>query len=259
MSHCHIHAIEYPYEDGCPRCPDAEELTDADHVAILNGLSAAASHRSEIKKALAAAEYKRANPGDYECPSCGYKTLKRGFPRCPHCRGHVEQPYWADVRKREEAAELQKKAAAEEWKRTEPERVAAAARKAAEEIERASRLAADERSALFWRRFWKFYYFYLIPILSVQTCVLIVGQYDAVFTRGSAPIWSNIFLQLCPGFNWIGYLGLLITSGGHLTGPILIFWVTAGVIGYWTSSGSKKARLTRARLEFKAYTKNHAG
>lgn len=129
MSHyCHIHG-EYPeYRDGCPDCQTAEDRAE--------------SNRAEMLDRLSTAEYKRANPGDFQCPSCRYKTLLRQASRCPMCHATIEGQYWADVEsaeKRKEKArarveELRRKREAkeaEEWKRAEPARLAAEAAAAA--------------------------------------------------------------------------------------------------------------------------------
>lgn len=151
--------------------------------------------------------------------------------------------YWSDVESRErevrreaeirakaaaEEAELKAKAAAEEWKRGEPARLAADAKQAAAERTAAAataRLAAKRRRAATWGKFWKIYFIYLLPILSFQAAALIGGKPDALLHQG----WQ-ILLLLCPGLNWLAFLGLVIGGGGPW--QILMFLLLAGGVGF---------------------------
>lgn len=55
--------------------------------------------------------YKQNNPGDYDCPSCCFTTLRYGASRCPKCRGSVAYSYWEDIDAAEEAARHAEEAA----------------------------------------------------------------------------------------------------------------------------------------------------
>lgn len=44
-------------------------------------------------EALRESDYRRANPGDYECPDCKPTTLKKNATRCPMCHGTPSQSY----------------------------------------------------------------------------------------------------------------------------------------------------------------------
>lgn len=115
--YCRTHGKYYdPGDDGCPRCQDAEEATS--------------DQARESAEALADSDYRRANPGDHQCPNCLYITLKRGASRCPQCRGEISRDYWELVRTSEQAADkrrrIQEAAARAEWERAAPERDAKA-------------------------------------------------------------------------------------------------------------------------------------
>jgi uncharacterized Zn finger protein (UPF0148 family) len=85
MSYCRIHGSYDDYfNDGCRNCQLAED---------------------ELKTEVSHAAYKAANPGDHECPHCGYVTLKAGKSRCPICRGEVGREYWNAEAKRQEGRE----------------------------------------------------------------------------------------------------------------------------------------------------------
>ena len=107
--------------------------------------------------------------------------------------------------------------AAEEWKRTEPERLAAAAAK---------------RRAKFFASFWPSYFGYILPILSWQTCVTVRGQPGALLKAG-----LQVLLLFCPVLNWLAYLGLIVSNSADrpLAVRVLILWAVAGLIGALTA------------------------
>jgi len=88
-------------------------------------LNSTEEQREKAVDALHNSDYRRANPGDYKCPHCKYITLKYEASRCPLCHGEIESYYWYTIRAAEKEKEAAAKAAAEEWKRTAPEREAA--------------------------------------------------------------------------------------------------------------------------------------
>lgn len=151
---CRIHGLQFVdnYNNGCPRCQLAEED--------------AARDRQEIKRSLGEDAYRRANPGDYDCPQCMYRSLKWQASRCPLCQGEIVREYWSAVAAMElakaereavaarERAERQREletAAAAEYLRSAPERAAAAERaavaaaNAAAEVRRQRRYIATGR------------------------------------------------------------------------------------------------------------------
>jgi len=121
---CPIHGVRRvdSYNDGCPEC----ETT-----------------AWELKNAVSDAGYRSANPGDYECPHCRYRSLLRDASRCPLCHGEIAGNYWIPVRAQEKAETERKRAreaaATAEWIRTAPER---------EALARAATLAAAEEREL---------------------------------------------------------------------------------------------------------------
>ena len=110
MSHyCHIHG-EYPqYKDGCPECQEAEERAE-ERARESEERAREAEERAEERASDII--YKRANPGDYECPACKYTTLRRDASRCPMCHATIEEQYWENVRSAEKAAKAAAEAAA---------------------------------------------------------------------------------------------------------------------------------------------------
>jgi ribosomal protein L37AE/L43A len=114
--HCPIHGVEYHRENGCPDCQVAENCAAADRTDLLQAISnlkSAAVHAAEH------AAFRQSNPGDYECPSCKFKTLLYDAPLCWKCQRSVGDEYWKDVRRVEKAAALQAEEAAERGKQTE--------------------------------------------------------------------------------------------------------------------------------------------
>lgn len=125
MSYCQTHGrFDDYFNRGCPACQNAEqELIHAEW---------------ELRNAVSEAAYAKANPGDYECPHCLYRSLKKRASRCPLCHGEVWSTYWDDVLAREKvnaereaaasnvAAERRRAAEAAEHIRTASVRAAAA-------------------------------------------------------------------------------------------------------------------------------------
>lgn len=131
MSYCRVHdGLYYKYEDGCPKCRDDAEQAASDRSEIIGELA-------RSREDIANAAFYFANPGDYNCPSCKFLTLKKGASRCPRCQADPGLQYWAEVetKEREYRAEVERKkqderlramaaekAAAEEWERGREER-----------------------------------------------------------------------------------------------------------------------------------------
>ena len=249
MSYCSHHGIEYGDGD-CPRC-----LQDERHREVLE--QARSSHEELIEAARDAAEaaseaaresdFRRANPGDYQCPHCKYITLKLGATRCPACHGTPSPDYWprAIAREQAKAEELKRLAGirateqvAAEKKRLERnaelERQQAAARV---EIERqrtaAKQAAAKEQatrerraaSAKRWKFFWLIYFIYLLPALAlISSWVVLVftGRVDfgpnrtaMAYLMGDFFLDSTIFSALIvPLSNWRPIVKLLYAPEG---------------------------------------------
>lgn len=168
--HCYRHEIDHP-SDVCPRCAAEERHEELADLAREAERESERRHREEREWAedrqREAEEfqedvlYKQANPGEYDCPGCGFRTLKRGYRRCSKCGNDAGPDYWPAVLAREEAEAERRRAqearAKAEWERGRPERerkeAEARERAAAEALRReesataeALRLAAEERS-----------------------------------------------------------------------------------------------------------------
>ena len=85
-----------------------------------------------------ALELLRQNPGEYQCPWCMYKTLKRSALRCPTCRGDVSKDFWAEIEKADRQEQARLRALEEERLKAEQEK----RRQAAEE-----KLEAERKEA----------------------------------------------------------------------------------------------------------------
>lgn len=132
MYYCEKHSLGHASYN-CPRCEIEErhqELVDL--------------HESSIQ-AVRESDYNHKNPGEYECPNCGYITLKYRKSRCCECQGEVKGEYWERVDAAKEAAaerrRAKNKAEAEERERTAPARAAAA--KAARAAAKAAAFSDD--------------------------------------------------------------------------------------------------------------------
>lgn len=230
MKHCGWHDINYSGRE-CPRC-----VADERHLDVLDQ----AQERAEVTaRAIEESDYRRANPGDYKCPSCFYVTLKRGALRCPMCRGDVPGDHWAKVFAAEEAkAELKRAreaAEAAEWARNAPAReaaarAAAAAKEAKEKSDRNAENARRKakRNAELGRGFLVFYFAYLFPAL-----VLGVGTIWRSLKNGESVLlgWT-LMTTLVPFLNWLALVSILITSHGRATFFTLsvVFLVVGAVI-----------------------------
>ena len=138
--YCATHDIHYNHD--CPKCLAAER-----HWELLNQGQES--------------DYRRANPGDFECPHCKYISLKRGAARCPHCRGHIRSDDWIKLEAADKAA---KRAAAEREKE---------AADVAEQKQRASARAAETEAT---DRLWS-------GILIAITSALILGGVVTLVVR----------------------------------------------------------------------------
>ena len=127
MHYCGKHSLDHE-SLFCPRCA-AEER----HEELIDQ---ARDGREATVRAMHESDYRRANPGDYECPHCKYISLKWGASRCPLCHGELRSEHWSNVRAAEKAAAERERAREEAYAaekiRTAPAR-AAAARAAARE------------------------------------------------------------------------------------------------------------------------------
>src|SRR4030095_3179217 len=100
MRHCRVHGSYYGEGySGCPDCRDAEGRSDARLSQLVEDLG----RPSPVDKDF----------GDYVCPHCRYKTLRRGASRCPECHGAPGMDFWTRVYK-DEAESFRKSKEADE-------------------------------------------------------------------------------------------------------------------------------------------------
>ncbi len=146
--------------------------------------------------------YKNSNPGDFECPSCFYVTLRRKASRCPECHGEVHRSYWERI----EAREMEQRRQHEEQiaRAEEERRKAEAAHQAwlkspegiaVESAKRAEAAAAIRRSA--WEHGWKRNAPFLRLMVLVAFCI--VGVQMIVFIVGKMPAGHREATQ---SFEW---------------------------------------------------------
>ena len=179
--HCWVHAIDYPKNSQCPICREEEEAEQRRKMLELQEEASQdaedAREREEERRQeqeereeerrreqeereeerheenirlREQEDFKRKNPGDYECPECLFITLKKGATRCPVCHAAIARDHWPPIVERErlqaeetarrerlaaEEKSRQERLAAEEWAKGEPERQRLA-KVAAEENER---------------------------------------------------------------------------------------------------------------------------
>lgn len=150
----------------------------------------------------------KVNPGDYDCPSCLYRTLRYRASRCPTCQGTVTAEYWdqVDARQRErvERERAVQEAAKEKWESEAPARAKAAL--VAEEK------AARDRAVARAYKFLGVYFAYIFPIVVFLTDAIM--QYSLAYVIDELPKHGivNLLLLLCPVLNWLALLGLIITG-----------------------------------------------
>ena len=129
MYYCSTHLIHHKSFE-CPRCVEEEHHEETLNAWKQQHEEALDAAREQLE-ATKSAEYRRANPGEHECPHCRYISLKWAASRCPLCRGEITSTYW----ERESVAQ------SERWKR---ESEAASARREEEERARSAQAAASD-------------------------------------------------------------------------------------------------------------------
>jgi uncharacterized Zn finger protein (UPF0148 family) len=185
MSYCRIHGYYSELADGCPSCQQVEEANQQRLDNIADRLGGAW------------------DLGDYVCPHCHYKTLRRNAPLCPLCKTEPGWRLWrridSEERERRIAAEeaavaeaerkrLRKIQQAEEWEREAPARAAAAHSQAAA----ARRQGASQRA----EKFVLFYMGYFGPMLLFAIPTYMVGAQNRAGGTGSCAIFF-------PVLNWL--------------------------------------------------------
>lgn len=204
MSFCHIHGSHS--SDGCPECRYAEETNQ--------------QRLDDIAERLAGGGR---DSGDYICPHCRYKSLRRNATRCPACHANPGAEFWARVDSQESARRSAAVAAAEhqrlqrvqkeeEWERGAPARAAAARRE-----------KSRKRATVFAQ----YYYGYFGPWLICAMAAFFMDPTQRAKASASP-------ILVFPVLNWFICLGVLTRSpsveyvvGGLLASGVatLLLWV----------------------------------
>ena len=109
-------------EGGCPECSDEAKQSERDReraACDAEEREEASRRREEAAQERDERAAERAderaylinNPGEYDCPHCMLKSLKRGATRCPKCQGIIEGRSWLEVYAREEKARKEREEA----------------------------------------------------------------------------------------------------------------------------------------------------
>lgn len=175
-------------------------------VARIEAAQAAAAHK--IADAQAAAAHKIANPGEYYCPTCGYKTLTRLASRCPICQADTPSGYWTPIIERERAKAEAARKAQEEWDRAAPARVAAG-KAAKEELDRAEAAraaraarAAEAAAAAKKKAFVSNIFTFIVIVGSIWGVIVLLGKsWDALKDGASDMGMSGYQKRADSGFN----------------------------------------------------------
>jgi len=137
--------------------------------------------------------------GDYVCPHCCYKALRRSASRCPECHGEPGTAFWERVYNDE--AERSRKLK-----------------------ETADRERAESEQ---WDRQWQpviAYFVYLFPVLTMVSALAFSGYIKDV----RAVDW---FWILLPGVNWLFLLGCLVKTEIRSQYQVAaLLWVAVGVV-----------------------------
>lgn len=174
--HCNRHDIDYSGGD-CPRCWAEELANEQNEWAAIQSETAAIQSKLMVQSAE-----KAINPGDYNCPHCRFKTLKRRASRCPKCQGTIDEGHWTSIERWEK---MEREAAAKEW---------AAGAKDRENKKIKER--ADD-------------FFKLGMVLWVPMLILITGLFCNALTTGSlaqvrvGAVIKAIVVGLIPILNWL--------------------------------------------------------
>ena len=263
MTRCYVHGIEYGgYQ--CPRCLDDDRHADAERRADEREEDARRRADERAEEARRAVEdsaqaamdaaYRIANPGDYECPSCGFVTLKKDRPRCPKCHGEVTTLYWEAVHDRERVEEERRAA---ERQRYAAEQEAARARAQAEadrlapirERERAER-ARRAKTARRWSRITApfcgaVFFFYLLPLLALLSGAFYALMHNDKLELADLAI-SNMWPYFIPLLNWLVMFAAVFLADDHAMRRVafasLCIWALIGL-------GARVANRRAARNE----------
>ena len=179
-------------EEAHDRAEAMLKQADEDHEELLHELAdSREAAREDLVEATLFLADQRKNPGDYDCPSCCYKTLKYWASRCPTCQADVKDEYWQNIYADKERMRLALKAAEKErdaeWERGAPARASAAAQTALE-------MATLKKNMHHWKLFRFAYLVYLLPLLVLGTA--------GFWFIGRKISHADILIAITPVTNW---------------------------------------------------------
>jgi hypothetical protein len=217
MQYCVKHGLDYRSGD-CPQC-----VADRRHEESLESAVAVVEANIEIAKRAA---YLQANPGDYECPHCGYITLLRNKPRCPICHGIVGSDYWASVQERETRARA---AQAERDKKEAEERAKQAQTYAANRVSESSWGGMPPALARAFAALGVVFFAYLLPALSLISAAMMMKPMDQVIPI----IKQQLIWYVVPVLNW--FMCLLVILFADDPGERILLLAS---LGGWSIVGT---------------------
>jgi hypothetical protein len=233
MSYCARHGGD-GYSSDCPLCA-AEER----HAELLESNAANTAALIEATRRTAdEAEYRRQNPGDYDCPHCKYRSLKWNATRCPLCREPVNDEYWRVVAERKERARQAALAlAALEAEKQAQLAPILAEQRAAEQRRKWEDLKRSRRRPTIVRLAW-LYFAYLLPTLTILASFYIgslfgIGVADIGPEQITAFLRENLVWYLIPALNWVQVISGIVQA--ESTGQFVLF---ATALGALTSLGA---------------------
>jgi hypothetical protein len=234
MTYCGIHGIEHKDYTDCPRC-----LADQRHH---EALEQSQRHHEETLEATRQTAYDsdraRADFGDYTCPHCRYVTLRMSATRCPSCHGSIEPSFWVPILEQQKRSTELARVRAEEAEAERARMAPIIAARQAQEQKESRRLQRRRVAAVRWRMLWKVYFFYLLPVLTIFSAVLVL--FVPTGSSGIPPDFSvtewlseEASILLLPVVNWMVCLGALVEGESRLAiAGCLAAWSVVGALGH---------------------------
>lgn len=223
MGYCNIHGRHD--SDGCPDCREAVERAEDNREKLVETFSDLIKLNREAESER---NYKINNPGDYDCPYCRFRTLKKNASVCPKCQKDILPAEWKKIIFRDKCY-------------TQGTEVREQRKLLREEIaQRQSnfpdKYVAKKDAKASAIQFAIIYFGYLLPALTGLSVVL-RWQGQAVFQDGGGKqvlTFSNAIAGiLCPLINWVAICGTLNSPNADLFFPWLKLWIIVGIIILW--------------------------
>lgn len=100
-------SIERDRENDREREEEREERAASNHSEMLDEIDRSKEQsREDIAAAAAYIANAKNNPGDYVCPSCLFRTLKKEASRCSKCHADIGRQYWDVIKTKERDARV---------------------------------------------------------------------------------------------------------------------------------------------------------